>query len=814
MNFLKVLLAFVCLSLIVFGFSTCEEPEKPNPEIASVFPAEAAVGETIVISGKNFAGATDVVFGEVSAGIATKTDVEILTVVPASLLAGTTTISVKAEDKTSNQVTFTVLESVPEITSIAPAKGSSGMEIVIKGKHFRTISSVGFGDTDVTTFALKTDTTAKVTVPTLDLGVIDVTVTTEGGTSEKFTFTVVGKPEITSILPIIGPIGKVVTIKGKFFEETSKVFFGEGQAEFQVKDATTIEATVPATATTGKVKVITPGGEAISSQTYTIKDAPTITSFTPASGIVGAVITINGSNFDGGSLAVKFGSGTASTVTLANAQKLTAKVPATATTGKITVTTAAGSATSNDNFTVIGAPVITSVSPESGVIGADVTINGKDFTGVTELKFNETVVAAANYTVVSSLQIKTKVPSGASSGKISVKAVGGTGLSPNSFTVQVPPVITSFTPDKIVRDGEVVVTGTGFSNITSVKVGGVEIGAANYTVNSSTKITLKAIKAAVTGKITVTNATGSATSTNTLSIFPYIDQVDPLTGPTGSVLTINGTNLLSSKVKFNTTEVTPTSNTALQIKVTVPAGLNGAVNVTVTNTVGTSNSKPFTATEPVILTEVVSVKNIKGELILLSGSNLTGATKVWFGTTAATVLTSTAKVVTAKIPNTLALGSYDVKVETPKGVSNVKPFEVINVQPAPTGGVTLVTGAGVTSLPPGYVPPISNQWYNENVGAEKMLIQQGSGNTLTVQLRVGTNDPIDGQGIFDISVENGVLDNYIEFTVNGVRYVGTWQPPSDFNSTINKYCYHHMTLISAQSGKVLQLTVYNFECEN
>jgi large repetitive protein len=814
MNFTKVLLSIACLSLIVLGFSTCEEPEKPKPEIISVFPTEAAVGESVVITGKNLSGATDVVFGSISAGIATKSDIEILTVVPASILPGSTTVSVKAEERVSNEVTFTVLESIPEITSIAPAKGSSGMEIVLKGKYFRTISLVTFGDTDITTFALKTDTTAKVTIPSLDLGVVDVTVTTDGGTSEKFTFTIVGKPEITSLLPIIGPIGKVVTIKGKFFEEASKVFFGEGQAEFQIKDAATIEATVPATATTGKVKVVTPGGEAISTATYTIKDAPQITSFTPASGIVGAVITVNGNNFDAGSLAVKFGSGAATTVTMVNAQKLTAKVPATGTTGKITVTTIAGSATSNDNFTVIGAPVITSVSPETGLIGADVVINGKDFTGVTELKFNETIVPVANYTVVSSQKITTKVPAGASSGKISVKAVGGTGQSPNSFTVQVPPVITSFTPDKIVRDGEVVVTGTGFSNITSVKVGGVELGAANYTVNSSTKITLKAIKAAVTGKIAVANATGSSTSANTLNIYPYIDKVDPITGTSGTVLTIDGTNLLGSKVKFNTTEVTPTSITALQIKVTVPVGLNGAINITVANGVGASNSKPFTASVPVVLNEVVSVFNVKGELILLSGSNLAGATKVWFGTTAATVLTSTAKVVTVKIPGTLALGPYDVKVETPKGISNAKPFEVINIQPPATGGVTLATGVSVTSLPAGYVPPISNQWYNELTGSEQMLIQQGSNNTLTVEFRRNFTPVADGTGIYNLSSENGVIDNYIEFTVNGVRYVGMWQPPSDYNDTIKKYCYNHMTLISTESGKILQLTVYNFECDN
>ena len=69
-------------------------------------------------------------------------------------------------------------------------------------------------------------------------------------------------------------------------------------------------------------------------------------------------------------------------------------------------------------FTLPTGPTINSFSPSSGNTGTEVTLNGVDFTGATEVLFNNT---SATYTVVSDTQIKTTVPSGVSSGTITVK---------------------------------------------------------------------------------------------------------------------------------------------------------------------------------------------------------------------------------------------------------------------------------------------------------------------------------------------------------------------------------------------------------
>ncbi|CAM8652770.1 IPT domain containing protein [Candidatus Methylacidiphilaceae bacterium] len=78
-------------------------------------------------------------------------------------------------------------------------------------------------------------------------------------------------------------------------------------------------------------------------------------------------------------------------------------------------------------------PTITGISPSSGLAGTIVTITGTDFTGATAVSFNG--VAAASYTVDSATSITATVPSGATTGPISVTTAGGSAVSANNFTV-------------------------------------------------------------------------------------------------------------------------------------------------------------------------------------------------------------------------------------------------------------------------------------------------------------------------------------------------------------------------------------------
>lgn len=91
-------------------------------------------------------------------------------------------------------------------------------------------------------------------------------------------------------------------------------------------------------------------------------------------------------------------------------------------------------------------PAISDFSPLSGPVGTSVTINGSGFTGATGVSFNGTSVGAGKFTVVSDIQITATVPSGASSGPISVTTPGGSATSPTDFTVTLLTML-AFGPD-------------------------------------------------------------------------------------------------------------------------------------------------------------------------------------------------------------------------------------------------------------------------------------------------------------------------------------------------------------------------------
>jgi hypothetical protein len=151
--------------------------------------------------------------------------------------------------------------------------------------------------------------------------------------------------------------------------------------------------------------------------------APVVSGFTPTSGPVGTSITVNGTGFTAAT-GVKF-NGTSATFAINSDSQLTATVPTGATSGPIAVTNSAGTGTSSGAFTVTTAtagPAITSISPTSGPVGTTVTIAGSGFTGATSVRFGPVEAA---HTVVSDTRITTMVPTGATSGGITVTTPTG-----------------------------------------------------------------------------------------------------------------------------------------------------------------------------------------------------------------------------------------------------------------------------------------------------------------------------------------------------------------------------------------------------
>ena len=340
---------------------------------------------------------------------------------------------------TANPMGLAVAAAAPTIASFAPTSGPVGTSVVITGTNFTGATQVAFNGTATANFTVDSATQITAVVP-MGATTGTITVSTPGGTATSAdVFTVVAAPVITSFAPTSGPVGTQVTITGSGFTGATQVAFnGTVATTFNVVSDTQITATVPAGATTGTITVSTPGGTATSPTNFTVVATPTITSFTPASGPVGTSVVITGTNFTGATQ-VAF-NGTAATFTVDSATQITATVPGGATTGTITVTAPGGTATSADVFTVtvpVAAPTIASFAPTSGPVGTSVVITGTGFTGATQVAFNGTPATVFN--VDSDTQITATVPTGATTGTITVSTPGGTATSADVFTVTAAP---------------------------------------------------------------------------------------------------------------------------------------------------------------------------------------------------------------------------------------------------------------------------------------------------------------------------------------------------------------------------------------
>ncbi|CEJ05971.1 Immunoglobulin E-set, partial [Acididesulfobacillus acetoxydans] len=141
------------------------------------------------------------------------------------------------------------------VTGIGPAGGpvNGGTAVTITGYNFTGATGVSFGGTPAASFTVNSDTSITAVSPA-GSGAVDVTVTTQNGTSvngpgDRFTYGPV--PVVTGVSPISGPVsgGTAVTVTGHGFIGATGVSFGSvAAASFTVNSDTSITAISPAQA--------------------------------------------------------------------------------------------------------------------------------------------------------------------------------------------------------------------------------------------------------------------------------------------------------------------------------------------------------------------------------------------------------------------------------------------------------------------------------------------------------------------------------------------------------------------------------------
>ncbi|WP_066836291.1 IPT/TIG domain-containing protein [Rufibacter ruber] len=516
---------------------------------------------------------------------------------------------------------------------------------------------------------------------------------------------IVASPAISSFSPIQSRIGTPVTITGKNFSAVAaenKVAFNGIAAQVLWASATEIKAIVPATAVSGKIKVVTPDGAVSSLEEFTVYQKPTITAITPNEAVPGEVVTITGNHFspEARQDTVTF-NGVAATVQEATLTYLKVQVPEAALKGKVEVKTLGGKVESQELFMVWHHPELSSFSPRAGKFGAEVLLTGSKFAPTAagnQVFFNQIKAEVLESTGTT---LKVKVPTGASSGKIKVVTENGNGSSTTNFTVYQPPILTRFAPAEGIIGAEVTLEG---NHLTSELVESVMLGTLTCEILSigANAVTIKIPTGAGSNKFIIQTKGGQVTSVGTYQVWPppVISGFNLNRQRVGGNLSLQGTNFAPTAqrntVNFNSLSAEVLQASESQLLVRVPAGAtSGTVKVT---TPGGTASKAFEVIPAPILTQILPAQGSVGTVVELKGDHFNTFGEqdtVMFGSIKALILSASETVLKVRVPRgattgnvmVAGLGGRDTKSFT---VEELTPDQSIQVYPNPSTGKFIV----------------------------------------------------------------------------------------------------------------------------
>lgn len=427
--------------LALFGALAGSTSAAGLPVITGLSPAAGptAGGNSVIITGSNLTGASDVKVAGVSVASFTVTDSTHITIAAMPVhAAGTVDVQVVSSDMVASANTSAddyAYVVAPTVTAVSPASGpsSGGTLVTITGSGFTGATSVSFGGTTTAGGSVVDDAHIVVNAPAHAAGMVNVQVTTAGGTSpiavaDQFSYTAV--TTVTGLTPTSGVAGTAVTIYGDGFTGATIVTFGGSVASFSVVNDNVITAVSPAHASgAADVIVTSPTGASVASAAsqYTYTSSTVVSGINPSSGPSGTTVVIYGSGFTGAT-SVTFG-GTSASFTVVNDSVITAVAPIHAPGVVDILVTAPGGtsgAVATGQFTYMsGVPTITALVPSTGTNGA-LTIQGTGFTGTTSVTFGGLVAA---FTVVNDTTIHAVAPVHAV-GTVQVTVSNAAGSSP------------------------------------------------------------------------------------------------------------------------------------------------------------------------------------------------------------------------------------------------------------------------------------------------------------------------------------------------------------------------------------------------
>jgi RHS repeat-associated protein len=639
----------------------------PNPVITGLVPSSGPVTTQVQINGSGFGatqGSSTITFNGVPGTNITWHDTQITATVPTSAVTGAVKVTVGGVSSNTD-IIFTV--PPPHISSISPTSGGVNTPVTVTGSGFGNPSSplIRFNGTSAS-FTTWSDTQIQATVPATTTGPVQVTVNNILSNNDvQFTLP---NPVVSSVSPVDGPVGTPVTINGSGFgaqQGNSISFGGTNATTITGWTDSQITAQVPSAAATGAVKVTNGGVSSNTNVTFTV-GAVTVGSVSPSGGPASTTqVTVSGAGFGTTQGTVSFNGTNATSITSWSGSQIVATVPAGATTGPVKVVAGGVSSNTTVNFTVTNV-VVNSVSPTSGIAGAQLQINGSGF-GTTQ---GSVTIGPYSATVVtwSANQITVTPPTAAITGAVKVTVGGVASNADVNYTI-LGPTVSSVSPTSG-PPGLIYINGNNFGSPRPTN-SNAQWGGTNLTINNWTNTQIQATLPAVAGTAAVSvNVAGLASNSNVnFSVpLPHVSSISPSSYVPNTPVTINGSGFQSqgsNYVQFyNQSTATIVSWSDTQIVANVQSGaITGPVQVFVSGQ-GSNTDVVFIMPSPSI-TGLSPTSGPVGTQVTINGTGFgasQGSSTISFNGVNATVINNgwTDTQITALVPTTA--GSGPVKV--------------------------------------------------------------------------------------------------------------------------------------------------------
>ncbi len=715
---------------------------KPILTAMSLQHGTQAGGNTIIIDGLNFQSGIQIAIGGTNCSTTNFINATQISCITPAKTSGTYNLVVTNPDtQVTTAYNVYTYDPAPQISAISPIGGKAiGHNIAtITGTNFVNGATIKIGSTDCLTVTFNSSTQLLCTIPAQTSGVYDVVVQNP----DAQIGTLVGGYEynpplsVSSRSPAFGKLsgGDLITFQGNGFYSGSTVTINNiACSNISYISLHKITCNVPASGSYGNYDIVVTSttGEVVTltgNYGYTYSPPPTLTSISPANGKIagGTSMTLTGTGFLGGASAT-IGGTSCSNPNLVSSTTMTCTIPThLASTYDVQIINSdSQSATLTNAYTYNAQPVISSVTPNNGILagGTTVTITGSGFMSGATATIGGT--NCTSLSVVSNTSITCTLPA-KTAGAYNVVVTNvdtQTVTLTNGYTYNAFPTITSVSPTngKLAAGTTITLTGTGFISGATVTLGGTTCTSPTWISSTSITCITPAATASV-ASLVINNPdsqSGSLANAFTYNPLPTIISVSSSNGKLAgaTTLTITGTGFMTSATASiggtNCTLSTVVSSTS--ITCTLPSKTAGTYNVVVTNadTQAATLTSAYTYNAFPTITSVspTNGKLTAGTTITIAGTGfLTGATITVGGTacTVPTVASSTSMTCIAPTSTaglkTLVVTNLDTQTGTLSNSYTYNAAPVVN-SILPTNGI-MSGGTTISILGSGFLSAAS-----------------------------------------------------------------------------------------------------------